>query len=936
MKRVLAGCTALLVLFLSGCGDGGSTQACASLKAGDLVITEAMVDPAGTDTGNEWFEVYNTTGAAIDLKGLTLFASAADGTSAKTHVVRAGTAQPGGYFTFGDVRSGANPTWVGYSYNNSLGALPNANGAVGLKCGTTELAKFTWLAATASGHSLQLDATVNPSPERAAVAANYCPAPESLSPYSGTNYGTPGGENAICESVIISGAGKCVEGGVERDVVYPVAGDLVITEVMNHPSNGAANEWLELNARNSFDLNGLTISNTSGSSKTITGGACLPVNAGDYVVLASNADAGAAIGLPTPLFVYGTLSLADTGAQSLTVALPDGGVVDVANYNVPNAVTGRSQQLDPGSSDSVSNDDASHFCSGQTQWAGGDYGTPGAANEACPVVLPSDSCLDNGVARPINFPAPGTVVMTEVMGAPTSNADDEWVELLGTADFDLNGLTLTGTSGTARTVISDTCLPVAAGSHAVLSKVATPGSNLPFVNYAYGTLAITNTSAGSLTLTLPDGGLVDAINFAKPLSGKSWSLDSALLDTVSNDDPVSFCAAQTQWSGGDYGTPGAANPACPVAPDPTRCFDVGLDAGRPIVEPADGDLVITEWLTSPSTPQADREYVEALAKSDFDLNAVTLVVRGSSTGRLPLASTTCVPVTSGQYLVFARNADPLANGGLPPLAGALPTTSLTATVGLDLVRADGGVIDTVTVNGETSKRSVQVSLGSETAAENDDLSLRCTATLQWNPDAGSDFGSPGYANEPCPRAGACYDVSLPGYRDTVPPPDGDVVLTEWMSAPATPPGTAGEYFEVWAKSAFDLNGLSFAITNTSTLNFPFTSGAYCAPVAANTYLVVERNGDATVNGGLPPAAGTFGSASLQTSTTIAVYATDAGLLDAITIAGETQGASRQVKPDALNPIDNDDAGARCVTPAGNTYGPTANLGTPGAANVACP
>ena len=76
--------------------------------------------------------------------------------------------------------------------------------------------------------------------------------------------------------------------------------------------------------------------------------------------------------------------------------------------------------------------------------------------------------------------------------------------------------------------------------------------------------------------------------------------------------------------------------------------------------------------------------------------------------------------------------------------------------------------------------------------------------------------------------------------------------------------------------------------------------------------------------------------SLQPSTTITVFAADAGVLDAITIAGETQGASRRVKLDALNTIDNDDAGARCVTPAGNTYGPTANLGTPGAANVACP
>ncbi len=51
-------------------------SASAAIVAGDLVISEVMANPSAvSDTTGEWFEIYNSSGAAIDLNGLILMDS---------------------------------------------------------------------------------------------------------------------------------------------------------------------------------------------------------------------------------------------------------------------------------------------------------------------------------------------------------------------------------------------------------------------------------------------------------------------------------------------------------------------------------------------------------------------------------------------------------------------------------------------------------------------------------------------------------------------------------------------------------------------------------------------------------------------------------------------------------------------------------------------
>ena len=109
MKRawVFAAAAALM-----SCPPPEPTDVCKGRVLGDLVISEVMLDPEGTDTGGEWIELFNTLGTPLDLKGLTLYVRDTDGSGAKTHAIRAGTAPGRGYFVVGDIRSGPNPTTI--------------------------------------------------------------------------------------------------------------------------------------------------------------------------------------------------------------------------------------------------------------------------------------------------------------------------------------------------------------------------------------------------------------------------------------------------------------------------------------------------------------------------------------------------------------------------------------------------------------------------------------------------------------------------------------------------------------------------------------------------------------------------------------------------------------------------------------------------------
>lgn len=104
---------------------------------GDIVVTEIMIDPDGDERDQEWFEVYNTTNAAIDMNGWTIFDESSNG---RAHVITA--ANPvlipaNGYAVFvgsadatlnGGMTAAANNIVYEYSYESPVGGPPDPNG----------------------------------------------------------------------------------------------------------------------------------------------------------------------------------------------------------------------------------------------------------------------------------------------------------------------------------------------------------------------------------------------------------------------------------------------------------------------------------------------------------------------------------------------------------------------------------------------------------------------------------------------------------------------------------------------------------------------------------------------------------------------------------------------------------------------------------------
>jgi hypothetical protein len=178
-----------------------------SQTQGDLVITEIMNNPSPvSDTTGEWFEIYNTTAAAIDISGWTL---KDDGTD--THVIDSSngtTLVPaGGYLVLGrssdnTINGGAS---VNYAYGESGGhTLGNgADEVVLLTSNAVEISRVNYDGGATypdlTGESMQLDPSYLSETDNNS-GSNWCPSTSYYGDGTGS-LGTPGLANDECAPV---------------------------------------------------------------------------------------------------------------------------------------------------------------------------------------------------------------------------------------------------------------------------------------------------------------------------------------------------------------------------------------------------------------------------------------------------------------------------------------------------------------------------------------------------------------------------------------------------------------------------------------------------------------------------------------------------------------------------------------------------------------
>ncbi len=339
-------------------------------------------------------------------------------------------------------------------------------------------------------------------------------------------------------------------------------------------------------------------------------------------------------------------------------------------------------------------------------------------------------------------PGVGDLVFSEFMPNPDAVGDEvgEWFELVATGSFDLNGVVAgTDPEDPKINLVNEDCLSVSPGDRILFARStdASVNGGLPAPDFTFS-FGLSN---GGATLFVGSGEtVIDTITWTGSATGKSTSLDPALESAAANDDEENWCDGKTAYGDGDLGTPGAANLPCDTS---GMCMD-GATL-RPTNPPLAADVRITEFMPNPAAvSDTAGEWFEVHFAAAADLNGLQL--GRDFEPKLDVSRTIdaveCVTVEADTFVVFARNVDPLENGGLP-------VTNIFES-GLSLGQTAANTFNLFVAIGDSILDSISY-VGGDTSAgisrQVDDGGAVCDGTDAYGD---GDLGTPGLANGTCP------------------------------------------------------------------------------------------------------------------------------------------------------------------------------------------
>jgi hypothetical protein len=748
-------------------------------QPGQLVINELMPNARSGEALGEWFELQVVDGP-VDLNclqygGNTTKFAADPGSAEQLQAPACIVAEPGTYLVFAQQEEDEGVDFpLGFTMVDSP-SDSNPDPGVFIAYDGVILDEVHYTSAK-DGIAASLD------PDAADPLANDAPEAfcAAVDPFGDGSFGTPGEDNPQCPEAVPPG--HCLDGETVREIAYIQPGELVVTEVFPDPGplgDSDLGEWVELQLGAARDLNGLQLGKLLDDPYILVEDAlCRPVPADTRILVAASDDPAVNGMLPAPDVVDKALSLTNSGgalvigvfdarseARSELDAVTWKSTADGKSHQVALELLPQALPFDP-----AFNDDAAAWCDAKVTFGAGDFGTPRAENTSCADPPPPDPmCLDGDTARKVVSPQPGDLLITELHPDPqallqsggSGEPAGEWFEVFAAADVDLNGLDLGNTFPTAKHTIPAgemvPCVRVSAGESALLARRGSPtdppqnaadpldNGGLPTPRAEYEGLSLSN-SGSTLYIGVGDA-LIDEVTFAKPAAGKASQLDAdagclaaSPLDPACNDDQGLWCPATGNYGLGDFGSPAAANVACGVV-DPPGC-------DNPVV-PQPGDLVITEFLANPSGTETDKEWFEVFVVNTVDLNGLKLLGSGAPTqaeidAAVPaVTGDACLTATAGSFLLFARKADPVVNGGLPPVDHLFKFALSNSNDGLALAHGSA-LLDGVGWVGAQAE---------DIAAQLDPAVL--DPLMNDNPDAppwcdAAGTGTPKQENPPCP------------------------------------------------------------------------------------------------------------------------------------------------------------------------------------------
>ena len=552
-------CAAGLTCLASACRTVRTPSA-----AGEIVFSELMPSSqSGTGDLGEWMEIYNpSTTDYLDLAGCVLKDNTT-GYAGHTFATANGTTLigPGDYLVLAQSSVAAENHGLAqdYVYTEPAPAtltivLSNSGDNLSITCGTTVIESFTYTSSTVpvvAGRSVQLDsgllsATAND------TGSNWCSTSGASTYGTAGKIGTPGAANGSCFTNYT--VGRC-----------RLQSPTTLTQV--------AGSTASIYAR--LSIPGLTDQTASNDTAAyVRGEIGYGADGSDPTAWTTWSNAGPSAGWA------GTETGYDEYRGTLTLPSTAGGYDYAARFTGDNGTTWTYCDLASG--------------------AGSDGSEDGyqAANAGALTVNP--------LPTP---PAPGEIVITEIMVNSQSGTDDgEWVEIYNTSTtttFDLAGCQV-GDNTTLHTI--GATLEIAPQSYKVLGRsnnlTTTHGA---VVDYVYGTVFGFNNSGGDNFVLKCSGIIIDSLQSAADAaatpvvqgypsawggttySGASFQLDPSLYTAGDNDSDTSWCNSRTIFgTNNKKGTPGAPNNNCAVPVDFCR-----LQAPASITNYSAGTTLVT-------------------------------------------------------------------------------------------------------------------------------------------------------------------------------------------------------------------------------------------------------------------------------------------------------------------------------------------------------
>ena len=484
-------------------------QAGTTPAAGDLAITEVLVDPSVSDSYAEWFEVLNTSTTELDLGGVKV-ESGSDWYQLASRLLLA----PGERLVMGvdgkDYRNG--DVFLAHGAPWQTFAMANGDDSLTLREPSgSVLETVTW---GSSGFPVSTGVSAERiNPFSAPDASNFV---DATTDWSGGDLGSPWQAGAqetdgcpaplsFCISSGNSvGAGAIIGYGGSVDIA---ANDLVLTSNFGPPNQYGIFFYGSDQAGSPF-----------GDGFRCVGGQLFRFTP---VQMDSSGTALFPVDLTSPPQPAGLVLADSTWNFQYWYRDPSGGP---AGYNLSDGL-------------SIT------FC---------DSGSGGGGGEA----QPGDLVITEFLAAP-------TYV---------NDSDGEWIEIFNitSADIDIEGWAIRDNLLDYHTVDNGGAgVSVPAWDYIVLGRNADPGQNGGVaVDYAYNSFSL-ETSFDAIIIQDDQGTEVDRVDYATPFypvtPGRSTSLDWGIVDWQENDNPSNWCLSQTPIGGGntDTGTPGAHNNVCP-------------------------------------------------------------------------------------------------------------------------------------------------------------------------------------------------------------------------------------------------------------------------------------------------------------------------------------------------------------------------------------